>query len=58
MVQPSSSWKKSVVKAIKLLKEFILEWLYEWNRVDLYYKPYKTNIIGEHKFNPKTDKKW
>ena len=37
------------MKLIKLLKEFIIDWYNELHKRNLYYKPYNTNIIGEHK---------
>lgn len=36
------------MKLIKLLKEFITEWIKSARSINLYYRPYKPNIVGEH----------
>lgn len=41
---------------MKVIKLF-LYWLHYIYDVDLYYKPYKPNILGEHRYNRKTDGK-
>lgn len=33
---------------MKLIKEFMLYWYKYTHTVNLYYKPYKSNILGEH----------
>lgn len=42
---------------IDFLTELIIDFWNWLHKTDLYYTPYKTNIIGEHRYNEKTDKR-
>ena len=41
---------------LDFLTELIIDFWNWLHKTDLYYTPYKTNIIGEHRYNEKTDK--